>query len=121
MKKEELLKIAIEAGEDKKALEVKNLDVSKVSSVTENFVVMSGKNDKQTKAIADNIEEKLEEAGEEVIRREGYDKGRWIILDYGFMIVHVFTPDEREIYNIEKLWEEFENPEEVKEESNDNV
>lgn len=100
-------KIALEAAklaDDKKARDIVILDISELSVVTDYFVIASANSSTQVKAVADNIEEKLKEAGINVLRREGIREGRWVLLDYGDVVVHVFQDEERDYYNLERLW-----------------
>ncbi|MFZ7101855.1 MAG: ribosome silencing factor [Peptococcaceae bacterium] len=100
-----LVKYVAEAADDKKAQNIKVLDLTEVSTITDYFVICTGSSATQTKAIADNIEEKLEKNQSiRLLRREGYQQGNWILLDYGSVVVHIFKPEEREFYNIERLW-----------------
>ena len=92
------------AAEDKKALDIKIMNVSNVSPLTDYFVVCSGNSMVQVKAIADEIEDRMDEAGYTLNHREGYNNAKWILLDYGDVIVHVFYKEERDFYNIERLW-----------------
>jgi iojap-like ribosome-associated protein len=75
-----------------------------VSSVADYFLIMSGSNKPQLKAISDNIEEKLAEQGLKPLRVEGYREAEWILLDYGALVVHIFADEQREYYNLERLW-----------------
>lgn len=100
-----LVEYVVNAADDKKAQDIKILDLREVSSVTDYFVICTGSSSIQTKAIADNIEEKLEkDYNLRLLRREGYQSATWVLLDYGSVVVHVFQPEEREFYNIERLW-----------------
>lgn len=92
------------AAEDKKATDVVILDVGGVSSVTDSYVVCSAKSTIQVQAIADNIEDELKKQGINMLHKEGHRQGRWILLDYGTCIAHVFLEEEREYYNLERLW-----------------
>ncbi|HEX3032542.1 MAG TPA: ribosome silencing factor [Bacillota bacterium] len=100
----EIAGIAAAAAEDKKARDVKTLQIKELSIITDYFVICSANSTTQVKAIADNIEEKLEEQDIRVLHREGMREGRWILLDYGSVVVHVFQEDERTYYNLERLW-----------------
>ena len=71
-------------------------------------MLVTGRSKIQTRAIADEISEKAKDAGFKTIRTEGYSEGTWILIDLGAVIVHVFTPDQREFYNLERLWSEVE-------------
>lgn len=92
------------AAEDKKARNIRILDVEGISMVTDSFVICSANSNVQVKAIADNIEKELAKEGINMLHKEGYREGRWILMDYGTSIVHIFVEEEREFYNLESLW-----------------
>lgn len=94
----------VAAAEDKKAADVVVLNVEGVSSVADFHVVCSAKSDVQVQAIADHIEEELRKQGINLLHKEGHRQGRWILLDFGAAIVHVFVEEERQYYNLEELW-----------------
>ncbi|MGI6093504.1 MAG: ribosome silencing factor [Veillonellaceae bacterium] len=94
------------AASDKKAFDIQILDMKKVTLVTDYFIICSGNTTTQVKAIADNIDEKLAEQGIKMLHKEGYNEARWILLDFGTCVVHVFVDEERRFYNIERLWSE---------------
>ena len=101
----ELALLAIEAASDKKAEDIVALDVSQLLVVTEYFVIATGRTNIQVRAIADWIEEELrDKAGEKPIGREGAGEDKWVLLDYGDVVIHVFQPAERDFYRLEKLW-----------------
>lgn len=89
---------------NKKAEQIRILDVKDISSITDYFVICSGNSTVQVKAIADEIEEKMSEEGYEPIHKEGYSSARWILIDYGDVIAHIFHREDREFYEIERLW-----------------
>jgi iojap-like protein len=89
---------------DKKAKDILLLNMENVSPVTDYFIIASAGNNILVKAIADNIEDKLAEAGIFVTHKEGYAEGRWILMDYGNCVAHIFIEEEREFYNLEQLW-----------------
>jgi ribosome-associated protein len=89
---------------DKKAENVKVLDLSDLSGFTEYFVICSGMSDRQVQAICDSVENEIESAGGELISSEGYGEGRWVLLDFGDVVVHVFLDALREYYDLESLW-----------------
>jgi ribosome-associated protein len=95
---------AAHAAQDKKALDLAVLDVRDVSSFTDYFVICSGQNARQVKAIADAVEEMLLKARTRPAHVEGYDRAEWVLLDYFDFIVHIFTPATREFYALERLW-----------------
>ncbi|MDO4564876.1 MAG: ribosome silencing factor [Clostridia bacterium] len=93
----------------KKALDVVAIHVGDRTIVADWFVIASGHSTIQVKALCDELEEKSAELELTVNRKEGYAEGRWIVLDYGFILVHIFHPEERAYYNMERLWEDGEN------------
>ncbi|MBC7344962.1 MAG: ribosome silencing factor, partial [Clostridia bacterium] len=80
------------------------IDVSKLTVVTDYLVICHGNSRVHVQAISEGIEEELEKQGVNCLRREGFEDGRWIVLDYGDAIVHVFRQEERLYYNLERLW-----------------
>lgn len=104
MKSKELaLKIA-ELLDLKRGEDIVVLDVEHLTSITDYFVIASAKNVLQVRAMAEDLEEKLQELGVETRRKDGYGESRWIVLDYISVIVHIFHVEERDYYNIERLW-----------------
>lgn len=99
---------------DKRAEELLVLDIEHLTVLASYMVVCSGRSTIQVKAMADELEEKLPE--QQPIRREGYAEGRWIVLDYGSVLVHIFHEQEREYYHMERLWMDGTNQVEVPEE-----
>jgi ribosome-associated protein len=95
---------AAHAAQDKKALDLIVLDLRQLSSFTDFFVVCSGQNARQVKAIADAVEGTLLKARTRPAHVEGYDRADWVLLDYFDFIVHVFTPATREFYALDRLW-----------------
>lgn len=100
----ELAMLAAEAAADKKAIDVVVMDVAEALVITNYFVIASGATDRQVSAIIDEVEHRLKAAGASVRGREGERERKWVLLDYGDVVVHVFQPDEREFYRLEKLW-----------------
>ena len=100
----ELAGAAAAAAEDKLATDVVALDVSEQLVITDVFLLASAPNDRQVKAIVDAIEEALLAVGAKPVRREGTREGRWVLLDYVDLVVHVQHADEREYYSLERLW-----------------
>ncbi len=96
--------VAAQAAEDKKAENLVVLDLRKAAGFTDYFVICSGINPRQIRAIADGIIEALRAGGARPAHVEGYDRGEWILLDYFDFIVHVFAPDTRLFYGLERLW-----------------
>lgn len=88
----------------KKATDIIAVDVADKTIVADWFVIASGSSVIQTKAICDEVLDRYEELGLHLRREEGYAEGRWIVLDFGYVLLHIFYPEEREYYNIERLW-----------------
>jgi ribosome-associated protein len=89
---------------DKKGEQFMEIDVSGRTIIADKFVIVTGRSKVQTRAIADSITEKIKEAGMRVGRLEGYTDGGWILIDLADVVVHVFTPEQRAFYNLERLW-----------------
>lgn len=104
MDSKELVKIAVKALEDKKAHNIKILDIKEISSVGDYFVVADGSNRNQVQAMCDNVEEYMSKEGINIKNREGYSIGGWILLDYYDIIIHIFVEEERSFYGIEHIW-----------------
>ncbi len=94
---------------NKKAQDIIILDVRHLTVITDYMVIASGRNFLQTKALADDVDDVLAEAGVALRSREGKDEGKWIVLDYGSVLVHVFHPEDREYYHLERLWDDGKN------------
>lgn len=100
-----LLTVAARAAADKKASEIRAYDVSEAVGITDAYLLATGTNEPQVKAIVEEIEEKLrEDGGHKPIRREGDKEGRWVLLDFGDIVIHVQHEEEREYYALERLW-----------------
>ncbi len=98
------VKAAYNALEDKLAIDITVLDIHEVSVIADYFVIASGGNQNQLKAMADAVEEALYKAGFKLSHSEGFRSKTWILLDFGDIIVHLFGKEEREFYNIERIW-----------------
>jgi ribosome-associated protein len=101
---EEKIKLIVDALEDIKARDITVLDTSKLTSLFERMVIACGDSNRQTRALADHVREKVKEAGEHVGGIEGEETGDWVLLDLGEVIVHVMLPAVRAHYNLEELW-----------------
>jgi ribosome-associated protein len=98
------VKRAVRAALDKKATDVVVLDLRHTPAFTDFFVLCSGQNQRQVKAIADHVEETLRDAKLRAAHVEGYDRSEWILMDFFTFIVHIFAPNTREFYALERLW-----------------
>ena len=96
--------IAIEALEDKKAEDIRVIDISGVSVLADYFIIATGTNTSQIQAMADEVEEKLGRAGRPMKQIEGYDHANWVLLDFGDIIVHIFDKENRLFYDLERIW-----------------
>ncbi len=106
MDSKELLETVVKAADSKRAEEIVALDVANVSLLADYFVIMQANSERQVKAIADEIEEKVAAAGVQVRDIEGKNAANWVLLDFGDVVVHVFRTETRQFYNLEKLWAE---------------
>ena len=105
--KEDALNIAkeiVKALDEKKAENIKTLDISNVSVMADYFIIASGNNRNQLQAICDNVIEKLHKTGHDLKQVEGYDTANWILMDYGDVIVHIFDKENRLFYDLERIW-----------------
>ncbi|MCR4399335.1 MAG: ribosome silencing factor [Syntrophomonadaceae bacterium] len=104
MTEQDLAREIAEIASAEKAADIVVLDVSGITVLADNLVICSGRSTIQVKAIAESIEDRLLEKGYKPLRRDGFNEGRWVVLDYGSVIVHVFRQQEREYYDLENLW-----------------
>jgi len=102
--KELVLKIA-EILYEKKAQNIVALDVKDLTVITDCMLIATGRSTIQVRTLADEVEERLTELGYDPIRKEGMQEGRWVVLDYGEVLVHIFHMEERDFYRLDKLWE----------------
>ena len=99
-----MAKLAIEALEDKKAEDIKVIDISEVSVIADFFIIAGGSNRSQIQALCDNVDEKLGRAGYPAKQTEGYETANWVLLDFGDIIVHIFDKENRLLYDLERIW-----------------
>jgi ribosome-associated protein len=104
MDSKELAILAAQAMQQRKGSKIAVLKLEDLSTLTDYFVVATGNSRTQTQAMADHVEEELEKSGARLNRIEGKQEGRWVLLDYGQIIIHIFQEDERSFYNLERLW-----------------
>ncbi len=90
--------------DDRKGKNIEIIDTSKQTIITDYFIICSGTSTTHLRGLADEVEEKLAEEGKKCIHKEGYDTAKWILLDYLDVVVHLFLEEEREFYNLERLW-----------------
>jgi ribosome-associated protein len=103
-KKLEIIKNAIE---EKKGDKIIVLDIAKKSSISDYYVICTGRSDKNIQAIADEIKDKMRESGEDYLGFEGYRSAKWVLMDYDDVIVHIFNEETRDFYKLEEIWGEY--------------
>jgi ribosome-associated protein len=104
--KDKYIRCAVQAAQDKKAIDVILLDLKGIASFTDSFVICSGTSTPQNQAISDEIGTKLKQEGRLPTHIEGYQQAEWILMDYSDFVVHIFSPKTRDFYNLERLWRE---------------
>ncbi|WP_432776703.1 ribosome silencing factor [Brevibacillus gelatini] len=105
---EELARLVVKAAEEKKAENLKVLDISKLSVIADYFMICHGNNERQVQAIVREIRDQAHKNGFDVRGIEGADEGRWVLIDLGDIVMHVFHREDREFYNLERLWKDAE-------------
>ena len=103
-KEQEMVRIACKAIDDKKAIDIKVIDIHEVSVIADYFIIANGTNRSQIQALSDNVEEALGRAGTPARQIEGYNTANWVLLDFGDVIVHVFDKENRLLYDLERIW-----------------
>ena len=109
MNKHELTEAVCRSAGEKKARRITVINVEGLTVIADVFVICSAQSKAQVRAICDNVEEKLAREGVRTARVDGYQEARWVILDYGDLLLHVFCDEDREFYNLERLWNNGEN------------
>lgn len=104
MTNRQLLETAVKAADDKRAEDIVVLNMQGISLISDYFIICHGNSDKQVQAIAKEMKDKATEYGYSVKRMEGFEEARWILLDLGDVVAHIFHRDERSYYNLERLW-----------------
>lgn len=100
----EMARLAISALEDKKAEDIRVIDISEVSVLADYFIIAGGGNKSQIQALCDNVEEVLGRAGYTQKQTEGYNTANWILMDFGDVIIHIFDRENRLFYDLERIW-----------------
>lgn len=96
--------LACHALDDKKAIDIRVLDITEISVLADYFIIASGSNQNQVQAMVDNVQEQLHKAGFTPRQVEGYRSANWILLDYGDIVIHVFDQENRLFYDLERIW-----------------
>lgn len=106
MESREYAKIAVEAMEEKKAIDIRVIDICEISTLADYFIIANGNNVSQVHAISEFVEEKLGKQGLHPKQIEGYETANWILMDYGDLIIHIFDKENRLFYNLERVWKD---------------
>ncbi|MDO4477700.1 MAG: ribosome silencing factor [Lachnospiraceae bacterium] len=101
-----LVEIIFRALDEKKASDIKILDIEKVTPIADYFVIASGSNENQVQAMMDNVDEKMSRSGYEMNHLEGFHRGGWVLLDYGNVVVHIFDEESRAFYDLDRIWKD---------------
>ena len=101
-----MAKIAYDALDEKKAEDIKVIDITGVTVMAEYFIIAHGNSDSQVRALVDNVQEKLYKAGYEMKQLEGYRQGSWILMDFNDAIIHIFDKENRLFYDLERIWKD---------------
>ena len=104
MDSKECVKIVVESLQDKKANDIRIIDIREISTMGDYFIIADGSNRNQVQALSDSVEQALSDAGVKVKNREVYANGGWILLDYYDIIIHIFSEEERSFYDLEHIW-----------------
>ena len=104
MTPKELALIAVKALDEKKGKEISAIEITDLTTIADYFVIASGTSNTQINALCGAVEKALDEQGVHVLRREGYRDGTWVLLDYGCIVIHIFSQEAREFYSLERLW-----------------
>lgn len=110
---EAIINISVKALEEKKADNIKVIDISEISSIADALIIASGNNTNQLQAMADEVEEQLSKNNIQFLSHEGYDKANWILMDYNDVIIHLFDKDSRNFYDLERLYRDGKSIEEL--------
>lgn len=102
----EVAKLAVKALDVKKGIDLKLLEITDVSTLADYFLICTASSNTHVRTLCDAVEEAMDEAGEPMVGREGHRGGTWVVLDYGCVVVHVFTEETRAFYDLERLWQD---------------
>lgn len=106
MQTNEMLDTIVNALEDKKAKEIQVIHIEEITILTDYFVICTGTSTTHMKALADAVDESFKKVGQKYLHQEGYNSAKWILQDYGSVVVHIMSQEDREFYNIERLWQD---------------
>lgn len=106
MNSNEVAKVMYQTLDDKKAIDIKILDISKISVLADFMIITGGSNKNQVQALADHVQEELAKQNVHAKHVEGYHSGNWILLDFGDIILHIFNQEDRLFYDLERLWQD---------------
>ncbi|HHX17954.1 MAG TPA: ribosome silencing factor [Clostridium sp.] len=104
MEPDKIAKKIADVLEDKKAKDIRIVDIKELSTLADYFVLSSGTSVTHIKMLSDEVEKRMEEENVKILHREGYNSARWILIDYGSVVVHIFHEEDRDFYNLERLW-----------------
>lgn len=104
MEVKDIVKTAAKVLDDKKAIDVRIIDISKITVIADYFIIAGASNERQVKALADNVEETLGKAGCAPKSIEGYANANWVLMDYRDVIIHIFNQEQRLFYDLERIW-----------------
>ncbi len=105
-KSKEMAQLAIKALEDRKGVDIRVIDISEVSTLADYFIIANGTNRSQIQAMTDNVDQTLGRAGFPPKNIEGYDSAKWVLMDFGDIIVHIFDSENRLFYDLERIWKD---------------
>lgn len=100
----EMVRVTYEALSEKKAEDITVIDINEVSTIADYFVITNGENSHQVQALVDNVQEKMYKAGFKCRSVEGFSAANWVLLDYGDIVVHIFSKEDRRFYGLERIW-----------------
>ncbi len=103
-KEKEMAILAAKAADERKAKDILIMEMAELTVFTDYFVICAAQSKPQVQAIADHIAEQMEKVDLKVSRQEGYQEGKWVLMDYGIFVVHIFQEEDRKFYDLEKLW-----------------